>query len=260
MAIPKTSLVQDLYRIGVCEGDVLLVHSSLRAVGAAEGGADTVLDALLEAVGDSGTLLMPGFQSGSEYVLASQGVCFDAAETPSGCGFLTELFRKRPGTIRSLSPTHSLTGQGTKAEVILSGHERCNVTAGWGSPFQRIPELDGKILMLGATRHSNTMMHYLENTGGAPTLCAIQFKTSVVDTAGRKTETLIYPHMPGLHRNYPHAIDLLEKAGGLTRGKIGEAVSELYSGRLLEKVVREALRKNPCEFIQIFTPGPEPEG
>lgn len=257
MTTTKTSLVHDLRGIGVCEGDILLVHSSLHAVGPVEGGADAVIDALLEAVGTSGTLLMPGFQSGSEYIMASQGVCFDASETPSGCGFLTELFRKRPGTIRSLSPTHSLTGQGAKAGVILSGHERCNVTAGWGSPFQKILELDGKILMLGTTRHSNTMMHYLENTGGAPTLCSNQFKTAVIDPAGRKTETMIYPHMPGLARDYPRAIDLLEKAGGLTRGKIGEAASELYSGRLLEKVVREALRKNPCEFIRVFTPEPE---
>src|SRR6266851_4504674 len=51
-------LVDDLRRLGVAAGDVVMVHASLRAIGPVTGGADGVLDALEEAVGQDGTLLM----------------------------------------------------------------------------------------------------------------------------------------------------------------------------------------------------------
>ncbi len=250
----KETITDQLKQLGVVRGGVLLVHSSLRMLGPVSGGAETVCDALLDALGPEGTLLMPGFQGGGEYVMAAGGVCFDAAKTPSDCGFLTEFFRQRKRSIRSLSPTHSITGAGPLAAVLLAGHEHCRVTAGWGSPFQKMIEHDGRILMLGASRASNTMMHFLENTGGAPTVCSTLFQTSVITNSGETLSTPIYPHMPGLRRNYPRAIDLLEKAGGMSSGKVGEAVCELYSCRMLQKVVYDALAKNPCAFIHVFTP------
>ena len=48
-------LVADLRRLGVVEGDLLMVHASLRAIGPVLGGADGVIDALEVAVGPSGT-------------------------------------------------------------------------------------------------------------------------------------------------------------------------------------------------------------
>ena len=251
----KSELVSQLKALGIKQGSVLFVHSSLRSLGHVEGGAETVVNALLETLGPDGTLLMPGFQSGSEYIFASSGICFDAGNTPSECGYLTEYFRNLPSVIRSLSPTHSISGLGPMAEKLLSGHECCNVTAGWGSPFQKIIEADGKILMLGVSRESNTMMHFLENTGGAPTVCATEFATKVITPEGKEIITRIYPHFPGLHRNYTKAIELLDQAGGLVSGQVGNASCELYPVRLLRDVVYEELEHDPCAFIKIFTPG-----
>ena len=253
--LARETFLRQIGALGIRRGDVLLVHSSLRALGPVEGGAEMILDALLEVLGPEGTLMMPGFQSGSEYMLASRNVCFDVRNTPSDCGYLTEVFRRYPGAARSLSPTHSMTVFGPRGDELIRGHERCEVTAGYGSPFERLIALDGRILMLGAPRRSNTTMHYLENTGGAPTVCALRFPTSVIDAGGRVISTPIYPHMPGLSRNYEAAIDLLEKAGGVTSGPVGEARCECYRARLLAETVRAALRKNPCAFIRIFTPG-----
>ena len=247
-------LVSQLKAIGICQGDILLVHSSLRAVGPVEGGAASVLAALREAIGSEGTLLMPSFPSGLEYDFASSGYTFDMRNTPSGCGYLTEFFRTQPGVIRSCSPTHSLAAEGPLASALLQDHEKCSVTAGKGSPFQKLIEHHGKILMLGATRNSNTTMHYLENTGGAPTICSRCFTTHVITPDGTTIDTPIYPHLPGLNRNYPKAIDLLDCVGGLTSGPVGNATCELYDAWKLQQVVVKALRENPCAFIRIFTP------
>ena len=97
-------------------------------------------------------------------------------------------------------------------------------------------------------------MDFLENTGGAPTVCAVEFPTRVITLEGKEIITRIYPHFPGLHRNYTKAIDLLEKAGGLISGQAGDASCEIYSARLLRDTVYKELKQNPCSFIKIFTP------
>ena len=254
--LSKQTMTARLRALGIRPGDLLLVHSSLRALGPLDGGAEMVLESLLETLGPEGTLMMPGFQHGSEYLLAAGKVCFDVRNDPSECGYLTEFFRRFPGTLRSLSPTHSMTACGPLAEELLRDHEKCPVTAGWGSPFEKLIRAGGKILMLGAASSSNTTMHFLENTGGAPTVCATLFPTRVIDRDGKVIETPIYPHMPGLHRNYPHAVELLEKAGGVVRGTVGAAACELYSAPILEQVAYQALKKNPCAFIKVFSPPP----
>ena len=53
------SLSSDLQRLGLSVGDIVLVHSSLSGLGHVEGGADAVIDALLDAVGAAGTVLFP---------------------------------------------------------------------------------------------------------------------------------------------------------------------------------------------------------
>ena len=56
--LTKQELIDQLHSIGVNEGDSLLVHSSLSKIGYVEGGAQTVVEALLETVGKNGNLLM----------------------------------------------------------------------------------------------------------------------------------------------------------------------------------------------------------
>ena len=60
----KAKLVEQFKNLGIKEGMTLLVHSSLRRVGKVDGGADTVIDALLEVLGENGTLLMSGVSAG----------------------------------------------------------------------------------------------------------------------------------------------------------------------------------------------------
>ena len=52
-------LVKDLRALGVQEGDTLMVHSSLKSMENVEGGAETVIAALLCVIGEEGTLMLP---------------------------------------------------------------------------------------------------------------------------------------------------------------------------------------------------------
>ena len=97
----------DLQELGVKNGDNLLVHSSLRSLGKVEGGAETVIRGMLEALGGEGTLLFPAL---SYVAVNAANPVFDVRNTPSCVGALPEYFRTRPGTVRSLHPTHSMSG------------------------------------------------------------------------------------------------------------------------------------------------------
>ena len=57
--VDRQRITFDLGALGVQEGVVLMVHSSLSAIGYVEGGPQAVIDALQQAVGPSGTVVMP---------------------------------------------------------------------------------------------------------------------------------------------------------------------------------------------------------
>src|SRR5689334_11642001 len=101
--ISQESLTDDLRALGLQPGDVVMVHSSFRALGIAD--PELIIGALLGALGDAGTLLMPGLSFRQQ-----PPTVHDTRSTPVCVGFLPEHFRTRLGTARSLHPTHSVCG------------------------------------------------------------------------------------------------------------------------------------------------------
>jgi len=163
--ITKERIINDLDRLGVKHGDVVFAHSSLRSVGFVEGGAETVIDALMDAVGREGTLAMPCFSIvGSMQDSLDKGAVFDVAKTPSTVGAISEAFRSRGGVARSLHPTHSVCACGPKAEFIADGHEKAGTIFGPETPLYKIMEINGWILGLGVDFGPVTFVHVIEDT------------------------------------------------------------------------------------------------
>jgi aminoglycoside N3'-acetyltransferase len=109
IGIDKETLTQELRRLGIARGMDVLVHSSLSSIGWVEGGADTVIDALLAAVSPAGTILMPAL-NGSPQDSPQNPPRMDVRRTPcpKWIGIIPETFRRREGVRRSLHPTHSM--------------------------------------------------------------------------------------------------------------------------------------------------------
>lgn len=97
----KNNLRKDLENLQILPSDTLLIHSSMKSIGEVDGGADAVLDMLMEYFKESGLLLFPTLS----YRSINAGITrFNVAETPACTGILPELFRKKPGVVRSLHP------------------------------------------------------------------------------------------------------------------------------------------------------------
>ncbi len=252
MTVTRQDIVTDLKALGLKLNDIVLVHGSLSRIGMVDGGADTVIDALLEVIGDGGTLLMPSFQHGSEFFLAQSKYVFDVRNSPSEVGIITETFRKRHGVIRSLSPTHCTAGIGLKAWELLKDHEQCHVSVGLDSPYHKLVQAWGKILLLGVTHSSNTTLHFVENTNGAPTLCRQLFEPSVIDNDGKIIMVPTWPHMPGLQRHYPRVENVLLEHSLQQNGKIGDADSKLIDAQGMSELIGGIIKRDPMFLIVPF--------
>lgn len=159
--LTKLEVKECLRNVGLTAGDHLFVHSSLRQIGPIDGGADALIDALLETVGTEGTLAMPAFNYSRPLPIP----CFDVSSTPSRAGLLTEMYRRRPGTLRSLHPSHSVAAQGRRAPQFLAEHlEHGALTM--GSPIDRMAQAGAYILLIGVTHLANSCIHIGESYAG----------------------------------------------------------------------------------------------
>jgi len=159
--LTRPAITHALIEAGLKPGDSLIVHSSLRRLGPVDGGADAVIDALLDAVGPDGTLAMPSFN----YVGHIPQPYYDVRETPGRTGVLTEVFRRRPGTVRSIHPTHAMIAQGPRAAELMA-YDPAVRAVGPGSPIDRLTRAGAYVLLLGTTHESNTTVHLGEEYAG----------------------------------------------------------------------------------------------
>ena len=245
-------LVSDLRNMGICAGDILLVHSGFRTINAEN--PLQVVEVLQSAVGSEGTLIMPSFPGGSEFMLAQAGTVVDIRNRPSDCGVITETFRKLPGVKRSLSPGHCMAAWGKRATEILAGHEKCRVSAGKGSPFEKIINAHGKILLIGTDHNHDTTLHYVENVHGAPTVCAREFYPSVIDENGSRILVPTFPHMPGLLRDYGKVEDILLQADIQQNCKFGDAEARIIDAYKMNELIGGMIEKDHTFLIKRFDP------
>ena len=162
-AVSCSELALALREVGLNDGDSLIVHSSLRSLGHVEGGADTVIDALLDTIGPDGNLMLPTFN----YTRLRPEPYYDPAETPCRTGAVPEAGRKRPGAVRSLHPTHSVAVIGPRAEELTRDHLSFRAL-GIGSPIDRLVQAGGKVLLIGVGHTANSTIHLAEEYADLP--------------------------------------------------------------------------------------------
>lgn len=240
-------LVADLRALGVSEGDLVMVHASLRALGPVQHGAVGVIDALEAAVGARGTLLMLlGARDDWAWAnrrpereragLLSDAVPFDCLSTPADpeVGALAEVFRQRQGTIVSDHPEGRFAARGALAARLVKDVPWDDYF-GPGSPLERLVDAGGKVLRLGADLDTLTVLHYAEYLAPIPSKRRVRRHRLVTGPQGpeiRVVECLddtdgVVDH-PG--EDYFSAIlRAYLSAGKASSGLVGRATSELIA-------------------------------
>lgn len=241
--IDEAAIVLQLQEMGISAGDTLLVHSSLSKMGYVEGGAKTVVSALMEVVGTDGHLLMPTSPNNHlqlEYVQRLSE--FDVLKSPSTLGAISEYFRKLPDVKRSLHPTEPVSCWGKDAAFYVGSHFGQLTPYNENSPFYKVADTNGKILMIGVTLdNAGTNLHCLEDAVDFkyPVYCYEIFEVKVRDEAGvlRVMKTKVHNPVWSKRRKCDELIPLFEKNGALTRLKLGMAECLLIDAKAMLEIM-----------------------
>ncbi len=240
--VTKAELRRGLESLGIGAGDVVMLHSSLKSIGFVEGGPRTVLEALVEAVGATGTLVVPTYWLPGGTILATcklDGYVFDPRRHGSHLGRLPSEFLTFDGIARSIHPTHSVSAIGRDAQSIVEDHHRAPSIFGTGSPWDRCHALDAKVVGLGISMGPVTFYHLLEDRlldrFPLPVRMAESYSMPCLDWDGRRVQVPVVPLDP---RFMPQRIDApgrddlrdyfkaeFDRHGLLGWGEVGEATS-----------------------------------
>jgi len=243
-AVVSAGLVaKGLRQLGLETGQVVLVHSNLRALAPARElvklsncGSDVVIDGFLEAVGPDGLVVVPtltGTFAKSEP--GPQSYAFDPAETPSRVGSVTNVFWRRPGAKRSKHPTHSLAAIGRRAEEFVADHEKGS-TFDMRSPYRRLYDWDGQICFFGTDMRTCTTLHAVEDWMDLPYMMEAQ---ALVKGPDGKPQTVKVTKSPGgASKNF------------IRQGTVASATVQLMSVRQLVDYTWQGIIEDPCLLMR----------
>jgi aminoglycoside 3-N-acetyltransferase len=238
-----SDLVDGLRRLGIQDGDAVVVHSSLRALGPVDGRAETVVTALLDVTGERGTLLVPTYT----YFTTR----FDPRSEPSLTGRLTETIRNRKDAHRSWHPTHSVAAIGADAAKVVENHH-LKPACGFGSPMDQMVTRNGWVLLIGVGHSANSTIHVGEVHAAVPHLDVPFFADSpteatVVTPSGSVNVPIIHPS--GCSKAFGAVERPMRQRGAIRDGILGSALVQLMRGRVLVETVVEMLTANPGELL-----------
>lgn len=249
MSSTRYQLTNDLQDLGIHEGGILLVHASMRSLGQVEGGAETVIQALLNVLGDDGTLLFPSL---SYQTVTPQSPHFDVQTTPvaKDLGILPEYFRKRKATLRSLHPTHSVCGIGRLAQDILQDHQKDTTPCGIHSPFHKLRHYhNSQILFLGCGLRPNTSIHAIEELVEPPYLYGDVIDYDVVDENNKAFKMPVRSHnFRGWIQRYDRIQDVMNQEN-IQTGKVLDANCHLVDVEPMWSAVHTKLKDDALFFV-----------
>ena len=196
--ITKSRLINDLSRLGVAAGQVVMLHASVKAIGWVVGGPDVVHQALLDILTPEGTLMMLVSWEDGTYEMdewpedkkkAYLAECppFDPKRSRAyrGYGILTEYLRTCPGAHRSANPDESFAAVGRLGEWITSAHA-LQYGLGPESPLAKLCEVDGKVLVLGSPVEDITLLHHSEHMADVADKPVVRYKVPILENGQRK--------------------------------------------------------------------------
>lgn len=232
---------------GIPRDAAIMVHSAFKGLARDGYSADSVLEALIEYF-EPGTLLLPTM---SWRYVKPQSPVFDELETPSNTGILTELFRTRYAERRSLHPTHSVAGRGRWAEEILGAHHQCVTPCATQSPFGRLADHDGHVVMLAVGMDCCTLIHHVEELVAPDLYCRPPEDTETYRCRARdgREEVVHLRRHKFLPRDYWQFQDVLAARGQLTAYRCDNSIALAFQAPNMRRAVKEVLEARPDAII-----------
>ena len=244
--IHREDIVRGLQDLGVCQGMALEVHSALSSLGWVEGGAAAVIEALIEAIGPEGTLIMSAYPVSPALPVTqaetARGITWKVRilEDPNertGLGLIVDTFRQRPDVI---------LGQGLH-RVCAWG---CDAVQHAQGQYRHLVEIDGWTLLIGVGVDRISSLHLAEENPGLPADLRRIFEPPA---------DLLRDYPPdrwdiGYSSGKPEEVcedawgkvwQEADRRGLIRKDQIGQSACALFKTRALLQIYQDALRKDP---------------
>ncbi len=254
----RQELADHFRKLGVAPGDTVMLHASIRAVGAVAGGPDQIHLALKDALTADGMLIMYAgcprhfdelgrgrLTPDEEKELVEKLPPFDpqTARADRDNGALVELLRSYPDSRASSHPAR-FVAWGGQAETVLSD-QPWHFAVGRDSPLDRLQQRDGKILLLGSDHDQVTFLHYVEHVADFSGKRVARYRVPIEEAGKRVWREVeefntagdgVHPHWPD--RFFAKIVDGFLAKTNNQGGLVGDARSWLFSARgLLESAM-----------------------
>ncbi len=252
----RASLAADLSALGLACGDLVMVHAAMRRVGPLLNGPDALVGALFDVVGPAGTVMAyTDWDSRHDELTDETGRVlpewrdhvppFDPLRSRATRlnGVLPEFIRTTPGARRSGNPGASVAALGRLADWITADHP-LDYGYGEGSPFARLVEAHGRVLMVGAPWDTMTLLHHAEHLARVPNKRVIRVEVPFADDDGTRWRWIeefdtSEPVVEGLPEDaIGRIVEAVVAAGAGRQGLVGAAPSLLVEA---EPAVRFAV-------------------
>lgn len=237
---------EQLKALGITKGDVLLVHSSMKALKTKRTPEEVIRD-IQEVLTPEGTLMIPTLTYDN---VNSESPVFDVIHTEPCMGLVPTRFLKMDGVVRSMHPTSSIAVWGANAKEFAQAHILDETPVGSHSPIMQLPRLQGKILFIGKLLHKCTFMHGVEEVVGAP-YCLNKETTHYIlkDENGETIERDLYAHnFYGWGAEYQRIKKILAYPD-IKEGKLGEADCFIIDAKCLFEKAKEKFKEAPYYFV-----------
>ena len=233
-----------------------MVHCRMSALGHVVGGAETVVRAMLDALGPGGTLVaytgwqdappddLDALDEGARRAYLDEQPAYDprVALSRRDHGRMAEALRTWPGSFHSGHPEAGVAAVGPLAGEITVSHPYDDAY-GAGTPYARLVELDGQVAMLGAPLDTVTLVHYAEAGANVPEKRRVVYRYPIFEGGERVWRTfsdidtsegaLPYERVIG-EEDYVKVIARSALVAGCGRsGPVGETTAHLFEARLL---------------------------
>ena len=239
----KQTILGQLSEMNAPQGGVVLVHTSMRAVGPVEGGAEGLLDALIEYfTAEDGLLCIPTHTWKARP--NPENIRLDLKANETCIGILPTIAAGDPRGCRTAHPTHSMAVFGRKERVVeYTEGEDCRTTP--ASPlgcYGKLYTLGGKILLIGVGHNSDTYLHSVEEMLDVPNRLSVEPRELFVRyRTGEIVTRRVHSHraegIRDVSAHYPKYEPAFRLHGAITDGWIGNAPTQLCDARKMHDVL-----------------------
>ena len=234
----KEQLKEQIRQMGVQPDDIVLIHTSMKASGEVEGGADTVIDAFIECLPD-GLFLVP---THTWAVVGKDQPVYDVRSTVPNIGALPRVAAFRKDGIRSLHVTHSIWAHGKGAEEFIKGEENAETPCPVGFAWSRLATVKAKILLLGVNHSRDTFIHSIDELANVPDRIQPEpYEVTCIDWNGNAIKHPMRPHyctktddISGYFINFEKA---LISQGAQKSGQLGNAEVRIIDAQKCQDVI-----------------------